>query len=459
MQTRWFLLALILGVALFTQCKCESSPEQHKEVRPIDSGDFADVSQDITSVPDKAILKEKSQEETTQPDPSIFPESPETHPEPKSSDNQPKEQDDKTETTKQDGTSIPPATSISSHVRFPELGTIPWPLDCSNWPEKVPVKGYFASVFGYRIQGGKTDFHRGIDLRCNRSGNTCCTKGGKTRCDTKSCKSDEKESLAPIKAILSGVVRKVESGSNNNLIVRTTLPNGKFVQFGNKKCQTIDTWYQHVHKPTLNPTTGQKWKPGDSVQSGQHIAYQSNSGANTHHLHLSLRLCGYSRADGEKPPKNPDPEVNPLQLLRPDDKKGPSISASTAHIQGADVLVTTEIHVNGGQTTDFLHAGDFDNLWISLHDENTNKTHIRKMGYNNRDSIDIPGDNFDTSQLLNGFFLAGIFEPKTPKTDSGIRVRLLFRGLSIKPHPKSYVVITASDFSGNTSHKRIGIGP
>ena len=337
----------------------------------------------------------------------------------------------------------PDAGPLSPHVVFPDLGQLSSPLDCSAWPEDVPDDGYLASIFGHRTHGGGTDFHRGMDLRCDLEGDTCCQHpDGTITCGTKTCTGEDVEvSGAPVYALLGGTIERVGDGDNNNLVVHTVRSSDD-ISIGEIACNEMFLWYQHMQDPYA-----QSWQVGQSVLPGQLLGWQGKSGAATVHLHLSTRVCENSRADGD-PVGTLDPEVNPFQLIGSDDGQAPEILSLQAAFEGADLLVTVQLETD---------APDFDQLEIAVYDARNDERHVRRLGYNSRLGIDVPGDNIDTSLLLPDQLseLTAIAEPAPPVTTSGFTLTARFEALNLASDPSSLVQVKAADVFGNTSVREI----
>lgn len=345
----------------------------------------------------------------------------------------------------------PDLTPLSPHVTFPDLGTIPWPIDCSAWPEDPPDDGYLASIFGHRIQSG-TDFHRGIDLRCDLEGDTCCQPigGGPIQCGERTCSASEEEVPgAPIHAIVGGTVHKAKDGGNNNLVIKTER-SADDISIGATDCDKMYVWYQHMRSTyAINPATGQEWAVGDTVTQGQHLGYQGREGADSVHLHMSTRVCTNSRADGD-PPGTLDPEINPFQLIGSDDGQAPQILSLTTNFDGADLLVTVQIETDDP---------DFDQLEIAVYDAPNDQRTVRRLGYNSRYGIDIAGDDMDTSLLEPNDLseLTTIAEPAPPSPTSGFTLTARFTGLALASDPDSRVQVKAADVFGNTATSELQI--
>ncbi len=345
----------------------------------------------------------------------------------------------------------PDLAPLSPHVTFPDLGTIPWPIDCSAWPEDPPDDGYLASIFGHRIQSG-TDFHRGTDLRCDLEGDTCCQPigGGPIQCGTRTCSASEEEVAgAPIHAIAGGTVHKAKNVSNNNLVIKTEWA-ADDISVGATDCDTMYVWYQHMRSTyAINPETDLEWQVGDTVIQGQHLGFQGKSGANSVHLHLSARVCTNSRADGD-PPGTLDPEMNPFQLIGSDNGQAPEILSLATGFDGADLLVTVQIETNDP---------DFDQLEIAVYDAALDQRTVRRLGYNSRLGIDVAGDDIDTSLLepLDLSELTTIQEPAPPVATSGFTLSARFTGLALASDPDSRVQVKAADVFGNTAISELQI--
>ncbi len=347
----------------------------------------------------------------------------------------------------------PDSSALSPHVVFPDLGTIPWPLDCSQWPETSPVTpddGYLASVFGHREHGGGADFHRGIDLRCNVNGKTCCQRSNETiYCDKTTCDGDDEELGAPILSLFDGIVHTANSGDNNNLVIETTLTGGDEIQIGDETCDTIYVWYQHMRSPYAE--AWQSTDPTDTdtynVSRGDVLGYQGNSGANSVHLHLSTRVCGNSRADGDQD-EPLDPEVNPFQLIGSDDNTAPAINSMTTEFAGTDLVVTVEI-----ETED----PDFDKLEITVYDADQDQSTVRRLGYNSRFGIDVLSGNIDTYLLEpdEDSEIISLLEPDPPTATSGLTLEATFENLNLASDTDSYVQVKVADVWGNTSIEQL----
>ncbi|MCP4249093.1 MAG: M23 family metallopeptidase, partial [bacterium] len=333
----------------------------------------------------------------------------------------------------------PDSSPLSPHVTFPNLGTIPWPIDCSAWPEDPPDDGYLASIFGHRIHSG-TDFHRGIDLRCDQQGDTCCQPngGGPIQCGQTTCSASETEVPgAPIHAVVGGTVHKAKDGGNNNLVIKTERASDD-ISVGATDCDKMYVWYQHMRSAyAINPATGLEWKVGDTVTQGQHLGYQGKSGASSVHLHLSTRVCTNSRADGDEP-GTLDPEINPFQLIGSDNGQAPDILSLATELDGADLLVTVRIETDDP---------DFDQLEIAVYDAPNDQRTVRRLGYNSRLGIDVAGDDIDTSLLepLDLSELTTIQEPAPPVATSGFTLTARFTGLSLASDPGSRVQVKVAD--------------
>ena len=348
----------------------------------------------------------------------------------------------------------PDSSDLSPHVVFPDLGDIPWPLDCSAWPETAPVtpdEGYLASTFGHRDHGG-ADFHRGTDLRCNVDGNTCCQRPDNSiYCDQKSCvDTNDTELGAPILALFDGTVHAANDGTHNNLVIKTTLP-GNDIQVGdNLSCDTIYVWYQHMQS-----AYAQAWQSNDptntttyNVTQGQVLGWQGKSGANTVHLHLSTRVCENSRADGQSGVL--DPEMNSFQLIGDDDGQAPAILSATTHFDNGNLVVTTQIETD---------APDFDKLEITVYDAPNNLSHIRRLGYNSRLGIRVAQNALDSYQLDPYPFseIIALVEPDPPVATSGLTLEATFDNLPLTADSASKVQIKVADVFGNTSIQEMQI--
>ena len=116
----------------------------------------------------------------------------------------------------------------------------------------------------------------------------------------------------------------------------------------------------------------------------------------------------------------------------------------TAEIDGTDVVVTVQV-----ETED----PDFDKLEISVYDAVAHETHVRRLGYNSRDGIDVAGGNLDT-YLLQPNDLSEILvidEPDPPTPTSGLTLQARFDNLGLTFDYDSKVVVKAADVFGNTS--------
>ena len=342
-------------------------------------------------------------------------------------------------------TGPPNSNALSPHVVFPNLGPVSWPLDCSTWPVNQPDDGHLASIFGHRIHGGGADFHRGMDLRCDLQGDTCCKHSDDSiTCDTKSCTGTSVELPgAPVYALLAGTIERVADGDNKNLVVRTIRPSND-IQIGDTDCNQMFIWYQHMQLPYAKA-----WQVGQAVLQGEILGWQGNSGANTFHLHLSTRVCENSRADGD-PLGTLDPEVNPFQLIGSDNGQAPQILALSTVFEGSDLVVSVQIETDDP---------DFDQLEIAVYDAPNNERHVRRLGYNSRAGIDVPGDNIDTSLLLPDQLseLTTIQEPAPPVATSGWTLTARFQGLNLTSDLSSRVQVKAADVFGNTAIEEVEI--
>ena len=180
------------------------------------------------------------------------------------------------------------------------------------------------------------------------------------------------------------------------------------------------------------------------MQANDLLGWQGKYGANSVHLHLSARACSDNRAKPGDPAGTLDPEINPFQLIGSDDFIAPEIVAWTAEIDGSDVVVTVQV-----ETED----PDFDKLEISVYDAVAHQTHIRRLGYNSRDGIDVAGGNLDT-YLLQPNDLSEILvidEPDPPTPTSGLTLQARFDNLGLTFDYDSKVVVKAADVFGNTS--------
>lgn len=356
----------------------------------------------------------------------------------------------------------PDLNPLTPHVVLPASLTaaqLGWPLDCSEWPATTPGEGYLASVFGHRISSGDTDFHRGMDLRCHLHGRTCCEVKDEhgnvtsTYCDQKTCNAGDTEVPAPIHALVGGDVKSVGDGTgNNNLVIETRLQAPDVIQVGDTTCDRLFIWYQHMRSPFAQPWDEQDGMPFDSVAQNEVLGWQGNSGANSVHLHLSIRACNNSRLKASSPPGYADPEINPFQLLGTDDGVAPTILDLNSEIDNTDVVVTVQIG-----TID----PDFDQLEISVYDADEDEHTVRRLGYNSRLGIDVINDidsstlePFDLSELTT------IIEPDPPEPSSGFTLEARFPGLDLVPHPQSRIQIKVADVFGNTSIQELPIfGP
>ena len=355
----------------------------------------------------------------------------------------------------------PPSTdALEPHASFPASlfsGATPiqQPLDCSSWPEDSPDDGYLADIFGHRMFGGtlnNTDFHRGIDLRCNQHGKTCCNDGGSIDCTETTCSSGT-EALAPVHAVVGGTVHRLNHGSTNSFVVRTTLTGSDVFEIGGTQCQDMYIWYSHLKNPyPNNPNTGNPWVQGESVPAGTLLGYQGKYGANTVHLHLSTRMCTNNLADND-PVGTLDPEVNPFQLLGEDDGLPPTILDLETSFDGNDLVVSVQVG-----TVD----PDFDQLEVAVYDADNDTTTIRRMGYNSRHGVNVPCGDIDTPHLLpTGLAeLTEIIEPDPPEPSSGLTYEARFEGLGLVHDLRSRVQVRVADVWGNTALQEVPIfGP
>ena len=345
----------------------------------------------------------------------------------------------------------PDSSALSPHVSFTNLSEVAWPLDCSAWPENTPDEGYLASVFGHRVHDGGADFHRGIDLRCNQHGKTCCKDKptGAIYCNQTTCDAgDEEVDGAPIVALVGGKIKEVHDGPNNNLIVETTLT-GNDITIGTTSCDKLYIWYQHMRTDYANkPDTPNEWTVGDEVLAGQTLGWQGKSGASSVHLHLSTRVCENSRADGD-PIGTLDPEVNPFQLIGTDNGQAPQILSLSTAFDGPDLLVTVQIETDDP---------DFDRLDLTVYDAVTDQSHVRRLGYNSRYGINVAGDDLDNYLLQPGHLseLTAIQEPDPPVATSGFTLTARFQ-LSLASDPDSLVQVKVADVFGNTTVSEVQI--
>lgn len=353
----------------------------------------------------------------------------------------------------------PDHSPLAPHVILPPSLTaaqLNWPLDCSLWPDDAPNEGYLASIFGHRISSGDTDFHRGADYRCRTDGRTCCQVKDQdgnvisSYCDQKVCNAGDIEIPAPIRALVGGDVKSVGNGTgNNNLVIETKLQAPEVIQMGTTTCDKLFIWYQHMRSPFAQPWDAQDGNPFDSVAQNEVLGWQGNSGANSVHLHLSVRACNNSRLKATSPPGYADPEINPFQLLGTDDGIAPTIMALEKEIDGSDLIVTVQI-----ATVD----PDFDQLEIAIYDGDQNQTTVRRLGYNSRIGIDVIND-IDSSTLLPSDLseLTTIVEPDPPEPSSGFTLEARFPNIGLVQHPQSRVQIKVADVFGNTSIKELPI--
>lgn len=342
-------------------------------------------------------------------------------------------------------TGPPDATPLAPHVDLPNLGAIRWPIDCSAWPQDPPADGYLASIFGHRIHSGGTDFHRGLDLRCDQEGDTCCKRPDDTiYCDERTCDAgDEEVAGAPIYALLAGTVDKVNDGDNNNLVIRTDRASND-ISIGDTDCDQLFVWYQHMRS-----AYAEAWEVGDSVEQGELLGWQGKYGSSSVHLHLSTRACTSSRADGD-PVGTLDPEINPFQLIGSDDGEAPQILSLSTGFAGTDFLVTVQIETGDP---------DFDQLEIAVYDAPLDQRHVRRLGYNSRLGIDVVGDDLDSSLLEPNDLseLTTIQEPDPPVATSGFTLTATFQGLNLAADPASRVQVKVADVFGNTRIQEVPI--
>ena len=353
----------------------------------------------------------------------------------------------------------PDQSPLTPHVILPPSLTaaqLGWPLDCSLWPDGVPSEGYLASIFGHRISSGATDFHRGMDYRCRTDGRTCCQvldhQGNvlSTDCSKKSCDVGETEIPAPIRALVAGDVKSVGDGSgNNNLVIETKLKAPEVIQVGSTTCDKLFIWYQHMRYPYAQPWDTQDGNPFDRVAQNEVLGQQGHSGANSVHLHLSVRACNNSRLDANSPSTYADPEINPFQLIGTDDGIAPTILDLQTDLDGDDVVVTVQV-----ATVD----PDFDQLEIAVYDADQDQTTIRRLGYNSRLGIDVVND-IDSSTLepFDLSELTMIVEPDPPEPSSGFTLVARFPNMGLVPHAASRVQIKVADVFGNNSLQEIPI--
>ena len=338
----------------------------------------------------------------------------------------------------------PDTSPLTPHVSLPNLGIDHSGLDCSAWPVSAPAGGHLASTFGHRIHGGSADFHRGMDLRCDLDGDICCQPGGTgpVTCGDQACADPDDEVLAPINALLGGTVTRAHFGTNNSLVVRTDLQDD--ITIGDTTCNELFIWYSHMQNDYApEGPNSQPWAVGHVVQADDLLGWQGKYGANTVHLHLSARMCVDNRADGD-PEGTLDPEINPFQLIGTDNGLAPEILSWNATREGADVVVTVQVETDDP---------DFDQLEISVYDAVEHETHVRRLGYNSRDGIDVAGDNLDTHLLEpDGLSeLLAIDEPDPPTPTSGLTLQARFSGLDLSFDYDSKVVVKAADVFGNTT--------
>lgn len=344
----------------------------------------------------------------------------------------------------------PNLSPLSPHVELPSFGGTTWPLDCSAWPENPPSDGYLASIFGHREHGGGADFHRGADYRCDPDGDTCCRLSPTDfRCGQTDCSAGGTEVQAPVVALVGGTVETVHDGVHNNLVVRTDRPLND-ISVGATNCNVMYTWYQHMRQDyAINEDTKKEWKVGDKVERDDPLGWQGNSGANTVHLHVSIRLCSNNRADGITPPVL-DPEMNPFQLIGSDNGQAPDIRQLETEQDGADLLVTVQIETDDP---------DFDQLEITVYDAPNDRRHVRRLGYNSRFGINVAAGNLDTFLLQpdGESELTALQEPDPPAATSGFTLTARFVGLSLTADPDSRAQVKVADVFGNTSIEEIQI--
>ncbi|MEM1181757.1 MAG: SdrD B-like domain-containing protein, partial [Acidobacteriota bacterium] len=335
------------------------------------------------------------------------------------------------------------ASPLTPYVQLPDIPLNNDSLDCSLWPEgSPPAEGWLANGFGHRFLGSNPDFHRGIDLRCNQHGRTCCQTGGTVTCDpnVSSCTAPATEVLAPIYALLDGDITRAETSGGNSIVIQSTVPGT--ITIGDTTCDQLFIWYTHMEQYGPSPD-GDDWEEGDSPDAGDLLGWQGKYGANTVHLHLGTRACSDERATD---PSQLDPEFNPFLLIGTDNGLAPEILEMTTEVDGDDLVVTVQVETDDP---------DFDQLEISIYDAATHQTHVRRLGYNSRDGIDV-GGTIDTllleprqeSQLL------AIDEPNPPDPTSGLTLEARFVDLALTFDYDSYVVAKAADVFGNTSWQR-----